>query len=347
MQNKVGQALAYALIGRPYKPSATGRYYCCPVCTLRGQPRPDRRFRCGIRDDGDIIKIHCFNCHLKTGYHLGSILGYNVRTFLEQLGVPSRDVKYLGLWAEQKRLELAHDPRIQEQFQATTLPQFNATLLPPETQSIETWADLGCNDPDYLDTIAYLLSRGETAATATTYYWTPETEHDLHRRLIIPCYQHGRVVGWTARSITEDIQPRYHKQTPSNLLFNIDLLNAANRYYIFIVEGVFDALVIDGVGALGGSLNEQQIGWINQTDRQPIVVPDRDRAGSYLIDIAITQGWPVATPHYGKHQWWDADVKDAADAVLRYGKLYTLQSIVATLTYDAGQIRQRTSYQTR
>ena len=315
------------------------------MCTLRAHARADRRFRCGVRNDGESIAVWCFNCHFKTGYRLGGILGVNMKMFLEQLGVASRDVKHLGYWAEQMRIRLANDPRLQQQMQVSVRQEFATIELPPATLSLQAWADLGCDDPDYLDTIEYLLSRGDTAATATTYYWTPETDHNLHRRLIIPCYQRNRLVGWTAR-IIDNMEPRYHKQTPSNLLFNIDLLTAAHRRYLFIVEGVFDALVIDGVGALGGSLNEQQIGWLNQSDKQPIIVPDRDKSGSGLIDVAITQGWPVATPHYGKHQWWDADVKDAAEAVLRYGKLYTLQSIVATLAHDAGQIRQRTSYQT-
>jgi hypothetical protein len=91
-------------------------------------------------------------------------------------------------------------------------------------------------------------------------------------------------------------------------------------------------------------LNERQIDWINRCDKQPIVIPDRDKAGSHLIEIAIQQQWAVATPSYGRYQWWDAKVKDAAEAVQLYDRLYTVQSILATQTTHASAIRLRTSY---
>jgi DNA primase len=126
-------------------------------------------------------------------------------------------------------------------------------------------------------------------------------------------------------------------------LFNTRFLSG-QRKYVFLVEGPFDALVIDGVAALGASLNERQIAWIAASDMQPIVVPDRDFAGNRLIDIAITQNWPVAFPHYGRHQWWEADIKDVDDAVRRYGKLYVMQSLLATAEVDHRKIQQRAKY---
>lgn len=310
------------------------------MCTLLGHSRRDRFSRCGIKFVIDGIIVRCFNCHFKTGYRVGLPLGRKMRSFLEQLGVPPREVKLLGLWAEQVRHQGGHDFSLPKDYSA--LPQFYDMALPPDARSLEEWADLDCNDPDYITAVGYLLSRGETAATATTYYWTPDEK--LRQHLIIPCYQQHRIVGWVARATSNNIEPRYHRQTPSNLLFNVDLLHVPHRSYVFVVEGVFDALCIEGVAALGGTLNAQQIAWIDQSQKQKVVVPDRDRAGMDLVEVAIEQGWWVAIPCYGKHQWWDLDIKDPAAAVERYGKLYTIQSIIATMTKDAGQIRQRSSY---
>lgn len=342
LENRVSHAVTDALQSRPRKQSNTGFCnICCVMCVSRGESQ-DRRFRCGIIYSGDTIGVSCFNCRFKSRFTPGFPLSGNFRSFLESLGVSPREVKLLGYWAEQVRAMLASSPELQRQLHTSLL--FPRAQLPPNAESLEQWADMQCADANFLGTVAYLLSRGDVVVAASKYYWTPETKHNLHRRLIVPCHQQGELVGWVARSITPTVVPRYHNDVPTNLLFNVDRLTMPSRKYAFIVEGVFDALAIEGVAAMGASLNEQQITWINQCDKQVIVVPDRDRAGCGLINIAIEQGWHVATPHYGKHQWWDADIKDADAAVQRYGKLYTLRSIVESSTADVGLIRQRTSY---
>ena len=61
---------------------------------------------------------------------------------------------------------------------------------------------------------------------------------------------------------------------------------------------------------------------IDSLNRKVIVVPDRDRPGEKLINQAIEFGWNVAFPE------WDNDITDVADAVLKYGRLFTIQSIL-------------------
>ena len=51
-------------------------------------------------------------------------------------------------------------------------------------------------------------------------------------------------------------------------------------------------------------------------------MPDRDAPGGKLINQAIEFGWNVAFPE------WDEKVEDVADAVLKYGRLFTIQSIL-------------------
>ena len=55
-----------------------------------------------------------------------------------------------------------------------------------------------------------------------------------------------------------------------------------------------------------------------------VLVPDRDKAGQKLIDDALEYGWSVSFPE------WEADVKDINAAVIRYGRLFTLKSIIDT-----------------
>ena len=61
---------------------------------------------------------------------------------------------------------------------------------------------------------------------------------------------------------------------------------------------------------------------LNKLNKDIIVVPDRDRAGSKLVEQAIEHNWSVSLPT------WSKEVSDINDAVYKYGRLYTLYSIV-------------------
>jgi hypothetical protein len=51
-------------------------------------------------------------------------------------------------------------------------------------------------------------------------------------------------------------------------------------------------------------------------------VPDQDEAGMRLVDRAVELGWAVSIPE------WPNDIKDVNDAVIRWGKLATLLTIM-------------------
>jgi hypothetical protein len=84
---------------------------------------------------------------------------------------------------------------------------------------------------------------------------------------------------------------------------------------------------------LGDKISAEQVQWIKQTGKTPIVVPDRQDEGGNLVDIALREGWYVSFPR------WEADVKDAADAAKRYGRLYTIWSLIDARTQNKLQIK--------
>jgi DNA primase len=61
-------------------------------------------------------------------------------------------------------------------------------------------------------------------------------------------------------------------------------------------------------------------------NKKLILVPDRDSTGLALCDKALELGYSVSLPN------WDVDVKDVNDAVIKYGKLPTLLSILQSAT---------------
>jgi DNA primase (bacterial type) len=112
-----------------------------------------------------------------------------------------------------------------------------------------------------------------------------------------------------------DVQPGY--------VFNMDAQDWT-RKFVIVTEGPFDAITISGVSILGSEINDIQRDLIDGLNRQVIVVPDRDAPGEKLINQALEFGWSVAFPEWGE------DVDDVADAVLKYGRLFTIQSILKT-----------------
>jgi hypothetical protein len=327
------------LIGCPRSRTGVIRMNC-PLCVGRGQSRPDRKKRLGIFVYADHIGLHCFNCGIKTKYVLGGPLGATFQSFLRAIGLGEREVQKLNLHAEGVRRLIDARPSTGQAVGLLT-PTFPTLSLPIGARSLQAWADDHQAHPDFLACVAYLLQRGDDLVAATTYYWTPLV---LSRRIIVPCYHDGRIVGWVARAVDAGSSIKYLKEVPACFLFNSAMLSNVDRAYVFIVEGVFDALAIDGVSALGASLNNDQINWIKQSGKTPIVVPDRDAAGRRLIEIALAQHWAVAAPAYGGRHWWHHDIKDAAEAVQRYGRLYTLRSIIETAERHPGMIRQRMDY---
>jgi DNA primase len=104
-------------------------------------------------------------------------------------------------------------------------------------------------------------------------------------------------------------------------VFGTDLLHD-NWTCVIVLEGVFDALSINGLAVLHAEINDAQVRLIRSLGREIIVVPDQDKAGMRLVDRAVELGWSVSMPD------WPADVKDVNDAVIRWGKLATLVTIM-------------------
>jgi DNA primase len=115
-------------------------------------------------------------------------------------------------------------------------------------------------------------------------------------------------------------------------VFNCDQQNY-NRQFVLVMEGPFDAIALDGVAVLGSEPNQRQKEMIDNLQRKVIVVSDRDKAGKLLIERAIDYGWSVAFPE------WEPGIKDVGDAIIKYGKILTMKSILATIENSKVKIK--------
>ena len=175
--------------------------------------------------------------------------------------------------------------------------------------------------------IAYVVGRGYDPFDGS-FYWSPSPGYE--NRVIVPFYWEGRVVGNTARRIT-DGRPKYLSDQHPHFVFNFDKQREDQKYF-FVCEGPFDALAVGGMALLTNEIADQQSRIISSLGGDIIVIPDQDRAGLVLFDRAAELNWSVAMPT------WDNDVKDVADAVQRYGKLFVVVDAIKTAQKGAIKI---------
>jgi DNA primase len=166
----------------------------------------------------------------------------------------------------------------------------------------------------------------------TDYYWCSKLGY--RDRLIVPFYYEGRVVGWTARTVVADKQPKYLTEVQPGFVYGLDE-QVPNKVFAIVCEGQIDAIHIEGCALGGSEISEQQAMLLNRLQKQIIVVPDRDKAGSKLVERAIELGYSVAMPE------WAEDINDIGDSVQRYGRLYTLHSIATSAEDSPLKIRLR------
>lgn len=296
-------------------------------CHHRGHNQDTRSRGNMLLSPEGAIAYNCYNCGFKAVYS-GQTLSKNFESLMGWLGVSYDDIKRVKMELLSEKIESGFSTERKDYVFSYSPSDFNEVKLPdgakPMIELLET-----ANDHDFLTTIEYLAARGESILLGWNYYWSDQDKWNLKNRVIIPFYFRDKIVGWTARYAGTPPPgiPRYfNSDLQTGYLFNCDALYKYDRKYAVIVEGPFDAIAIDGVATLGSELSREQTAWLNSSDLEKIVLPDRQRKNQGLIDAALANGWAVSFPD------WEYDIKDAADAAKRYGKLYTLKTVIDSKT---------------
>lgn len=330
-------ALIHQLVAEslPHKRRTSPRgwiMFNCPCCHHRGH-RADTRMRGNMLmlPDG-YIAYNCYNCSFKVVFD-NVHLSKNFENLLEWLNIADDDIRKIKLEVLQNRMQGITTSSTDDAL--SFLREFKEVKLPDDARPIETVMEDADITPEFANCISYLTSRGAAVAGSWDYYWSSSTKKDMNHRIIIPFYYRNKVVGWTARyaGTPPSGTPRYYNsEMQLGYLFNCDAIEKADRRYIILVEGPFDAIAVDGVAVMGSKLNRQQLSWLSSTNKEIVVLPDRQRKNQGLIDAALEHGWSVSFPD------WEDRVKDAADASCLYGKLFTLRSVLESKTSSPLQI---------
>lgn len=319
MTNIVYDKLMTLIPGRR-KTTSSGWTGTNGVCCIHNGETPDTRGRLSISmgsiDNGVIAR--CFNCHFVAIWKPGNPLGRRMKDLLGWFGMPDEEIRKLNfnIWQQNQNMNLNVNftPRVYTNLSFVEHP------LPKGSRNIIELLNEGCSDPNFMMVIEYLASRGDDILTGYDYYWTPLEHGDLNRKLIIPCKWEGKIVGYTARACFPSKQ-RYYKEVQGDYLFNTEV-TTRDWEYVFLCEGPFDAIAINGIAVMGGTVTDNQARWLDQLGQKIIVVPDMESGGGYLVDAAVKNNWSVSFPK------WESGIKDGADAVKAYGKLYTVWSII-------------------
>jgi len=272
----------------------------------------DKRGRGGLKVNEQGWSYHCFNCNKTAGFVLGKPLGFKAKSLLSLLGVPESEIN--ALYLESLRHRSVHgilDDRAKIANALADIDFKEADDFPPASEIVTE------EHPLYWK---YLRSRKVPEYFPAMTTIRTDGIHWVRPHVTIPFTYDGKIVGWTARFL-DDKQPRYINHMQPGYVFGTELQHTDWQYAI-VVEGIFDALCIDGLAVMHNTVSDTQARLIRNLGKEVIVVPDQDKAGLELIDRAVELGWAVSIPD------WGPGVKDVNDAVIKFGKLATLLSIM-------------------
>ena len=257
--------------------------------------------------------MHCFNCGFKCGFRLGASITKNTKQLLIWCGVD--------------------ETQIQKWSMESVLQKDFVDLTPKKKEKKIKFKDHALPDAELLDQnnilhkvyVEYLSARG-ISSSEYPFMITPTEQGRMGNRIIIPYTYKNKIVGHTSRFLDNKI-PKYINEQQPGYVFGYDF-QKSDQSVCILVEGIFDALSLGACALTHNTINDEQAELLAQLNRKIIFVPDHDKTGLATCDRALELGYSVSIPY------WDDDVKDVNDAVVKYGKLATLLSILESATMN-------------
>jgi len=272
----------------------------------------DKRGRGGIKLTDQSWSYHCFNCGRTGSFVMGRSVSFKARSLLKLLNVPDIEIEQLNL--ESLRHRSIHgilDDRARVVNEVSDIHFEEFDDFPPASEIITPELPLYWN---------YIRDRRvpENFPAMTTI--RTDGIHWVRPHVVIPFTYDDKLVGWCARFL-DGKAPKYINHAQPGYVFGTDLQHD-NWQHVLVMEGIFDALSIGGLAVMHNTVSDRQARLIRNLGREITVIPDQDEAGMELVDRALELGWAVSMPD------WEPGVKDVNDAVVKYGRLTTLLTIM-------------------
>ena len=282
----------------------------CAVCN-------DHSPRAGWKIEPDQVFFHCYNCGFIASYEEGT---GKFNRWMKELcranGISDDELQAIAATLFFNKAE-----KTDKEITLEALHRVN--LNTPEIAFPDRTLQLGSAGHDGIQEplITYLLSRG---MDPLKFYFSLDPAH--LRRVIIPFWRNGKLIYWQSRAIDKAAKPRYKNCSASKdaILYGYDNLFEYSDAPLFVTEGAFDAETVNGICILGSSLNAAKIEILHKTRRRIIFVMDLDSNGGALRDEVLKQGWEIT--------WVDNRAADINDSLQKFGKLYTIYSLIKNAT---------------
>ena len=294
------------------KPSPQGWLSFNAVCCTHNGNSADRRGRGGIKATESGWSYHCFNCSYTASFVLGRTVSFKAKRLLSWMGVPDNEIEMLNLESLRHRNVHGILEDRQRVFNTLSAIEFEeADDFPPFSEVVT---------PEFPYYWNYIRRRGVPEDFPIMTSIKTDGVHWTRPYVLIPFTYNNKVIGWTARFL-DDRTPKYINHSQPGYVFGTDLQHA-NWQYTIVTEGIFDALSIGGLALMHNTISDAQARLIRTLGKEVIVVPDQDLPGMELVDRAVELGYSVSMPEWPDH------IKDVNDAVIEYGRLGTLLTIM-------------------
>lgn len=283
----------------------------CKVCNDHGKKGP----RAAFRFDDHAVGYNCFNCGHTAVFDPSENkqMTDKMKTVLSSFGIPDEEWKVVVFSAmsteysptahkaQERKLEPVEVP----------LPDYFYRLTDDKNDDIAQYAIEYLKQNRLIDWTTYPFYLARITDNPTSKRW--------YGRLIIPIYKQQKLIFYQGRDLSDTRPQKYLSLNVvrDNVLYGYEFIEENTPDPLYITEGWFDAFLINGVAVFGRKMSDNQIAWLNKSNREKVIVPDRTGKGYDLAEQGLRLGWKVSIPDVGE------DVKDITDSVCRYGLLYT------------------------
>lgn len=283
----------------------------CKVCNDAGRKGP----RAGFKFDNHSIVYNCFNCGISGSYTTNDkVLSDHMSQIVAAYDIPEFEINNV-LFQNNTTTPIPTDQNPTNTYPSTI--KLLDCFYPLTDDANDDWCQYS---------IQYLSERQVDWKSQPFYCVKYPNNKALNKwfgRLIIPIYYNNEVVFYQGRDLTDSAQLKYISPAVnrSNILYGYHNIEEKSNECLFVVEGWFDAVNLNGVAIFGNKLTQQQINLLNRTNRTKVVIPDRHGNGQLLANQALSLGWKISTLDLND------DCKDVSASIQKHGMLFTIRSL--------------------
>jgi hypothetical protein len=318
----------------PFTSSVSSKGWNTVYCEVCGDGRRVKGPRGGWLFQEDMCFYSCFNCGVKGNFSpdRDSPHSKDMYNIFRSFGVPAKEVNAL-LTSKIKDEKVNIKRKTSLKMLTLPVPDFFVSLNDCDEDDILAeearhflWESYRITQDDH----PFFLSSGKSKDDNTL-------AKQLRPRLIIPSYSKTRMVYWQARIFVGESKRKYISATVkegSPVMYGLGNMYADEQQLpLYVTEGFADSWHVNGVGVAGNTMKPGQVTLLERIRRPKVIVPDYNLDGMHLAEQAIDLQWGISLPDIMPN-------RDLCTAILQFGKLYVLKSVV-TRTYHGFEAKMR------